>query len=101
MVNSYRNHNDLARIHPIHLSDTHCESLSAEAEVLMAITSCGPTPPVGGMHYHRKRANRNHYYTHQGTPLTYPAASHPRTPGAPQVFEFDLSSRVNRKIETQ
>ncbi|GBM62375.1 hypothetical protein AVEN_255735-1 [Araneus ventricosus] len=83
--NSYRDHLDLARSRPVQLSDNRCDSSSAQAGVLVAITGQGPTPPEGGTHYHRQRARLSYYSTHQGseTPLIYPAASHPRTRGAP------------------
>ncbi|GBN44919.1 hypothetical protein AVEN_46599-1 [Araneus ventricosus] len=69
----------------MHLSDGRCNSSTTEAGVLMVTTGQGRTSPVGGTHYHRKRASPNHYYTQKGseTSLTYPAASHSRTLGAP------------------
>ncbi|GBM04419.1 hypothetical protein AVEN_35592-1 [Araneus ventricosus] len=82
--NSCRNHPNLAQSRSVYLSDGRCNSSSAEAGVLVAIVDHGPTPPVGGTHYHRHWESPNHYFTHQGseTPLTYAAASHPRTRGA-------------------
>ncbi|GBM32691.1 hypothetical protein AVEN_223472-1 [Araneus ventricosus] len=75
----------MARSRLVDLSDGRCNSSSAEAGVIIAITAHGSTPPVGGMHYHRQRWS-NHYCTHQGSeiPLTYPAASPLRARGAPQ-----------------
>ncbi|GBN81187.1 hypothetical protein AVEN_19523-1 [Araneus ventricosus] len=64
--NSYRNHPDIARSHSAYLSDGRCNSSSAEAGVLTAITVHGPTPPRGGMHCHRQRVSPNYYCTHQG-----------------------------------
>ncbi|GBN16763.1 hypothetical protein AVEN_145095-1 [Araneus ventricosus] len=83
LINSYQNQPDLARSSAVYLSDGRCNSSSAEAGVLTAIIVHGPTPPVGGTHYHQKRASPNHYCIHHGreTPVTYPAASHPPTRG--------------------
>ncbi|GBM58630.1 hypothetical protein AVEN_265671-1, partial [Araneus ventricosus] len=84
-LNLYLNHLVLSQIHLVHLSDGHCNCSNAEARVLMSITGHGPNSRVGGSHYHRQRVNPTHYFTHQesDTPLTYPAASHPLTRGAP------------------
>ncbi|GBM22648.1 hypothetical protein AVEN_144434-1 [Araneus ventricosus] len=62
----------------MYLSDGGCNCSSAEAGVLMAITSHGPTTPEGGANYHRQRASLSHYCTHQRneTPLTHPAGFH-------------------------
>ncbi|GBN49232.1 hypothetical protein AVEN_116729-1, partial [Araneus ventricosus] len=51
----------------------------------MAITSHGPTPPVGGTYYHWiGKPNHHHHYTRRSeNPLTYPEASHPLARGAP------------------
>ncbi|GBM17173.1 hypothetical protein AVEN_47581-1 [Araneus ventricosus] len=80
----------LARSRLLYLSDGRCNGSSAEAGVIVAITGHGLTPRVGGTHYHRQRASLCHYCTHQRSeiPLTYPAASHLRTCGAPQVDEL-------------
>ncbi|GBM03039.1 hypothetical protein AVEN_14551-1 [Araneus ventricosus] len=51
--NSCGNHPGLARSRPVYRSDGRCNSSSAEAGVLMAITGQGLTPPVVGTHYHR------------------------------------------------
>ncbi|GBM33992.1 hypothetical protein AVEN_166425-1 [Araneus ventricosus] len=79
---SYRNHPGIARSRPVYLSDSSCNSSSAEAGVLIGH---GLIPPVGSTHYHRKRTSPSHYCTHQGseTPLTSLAASHPCTPVTP------------------
>ncbi|GBN42021.1 hypothetical protein AVEN_207520-1 [Araneus ventricosus] len=74
---SYHNHLDLARSCPVHLSDNRTDSSSAEAVVLMAITGHGQTPAIGGTYYHRQRESPTIL------PLSYPAASHPHTRGAP------------------
>ncbi|GBM45779.1 hypothetical protein AVEN_208097-1 [Araneus ventricosus] len=64
----------------MYLSDDHCDSWSAEARILVAITVHGPTP------------------THQGrdTPLTNPPVSHPRTRGA---SHWTLARATNRRWE--
>ncbi|GBM49397.1 hypothetical protein AVEN_32524-1 [Araneus ventricosus] len=51
----------------MYLSDGRCNSSSAKAGVLMAITGNGPTASEGGTHYHRQRESPSHYYTHQGS----------------------------------
>ncbi|GBN13202.1 hypothetical protein AVEN_242435-1 [Araneus ventricosus] len=63
-LNSYRNRPNLARNRPMHLSDSRCDSSSAEAEVLMALTGNGPTPPEGDTYYHRQRASSNLYFAY-------------------------------------
>ncbi|GBL85699.1 hypothetical protein AVEN_193152-1 [Araneus ventricosus] len=75
-----------SRSRAVYLSDGRCNSSSAEAGVLTAITGHEPNPPEGGTHCHRQRASPSHYYTHQGseTPLIFPAAPHPLTRGVPQ-----------------
>ncbi|GBM62275.1 hypothetical protein AVEN_264138-1 [Araneus ventricosus] len=67
--------------HAVHLNGSRCNSSSAEAGILLAITGHVPTPPVGGMLYHRHRASPKHFYSLQGseTLLTSPATSDPRT----------------------
>ncbi|GBL97670.1 hypothetical protein AVEN_49169-1 [Araneus ventricosus] len=64
--NLYPNHLDLTRSRSVHLNDSCCDSLSAEAGVLMAITGHGPTPPVGGTPYERQWASLSHYYLSGG-----------------------------------
>ncbi|GBM12947.1 hypothetical protein AVEN_164002-1 [Araneus ventricosus] len=83
MGDSYRNQPCMARNRPAYLSDGCCNSSIAETGVLVAITDHGPTPPVGGIHYHRRRASLSPHFTYQGndTPLTYRTASQPRTRG--------------------
>ncbi|GBO31096.1 hypothetical protein AVEN_9226-1 [Araneus ventricosus] len=58
-----------------------------EFGVPTAITGHGPTSAEGGTSHHRNGGNSipHRYFTHQGSenPLTYPAASHPRTRYAP------------------
>ncbi|GBL95946.1 hypothetical protein AVEN_227167-1, partial [Araneus ventricosus] len=70
---------------PGSLNDSRCDSLSTEAEVLVAITCHGPTPPEGGSYYQRSEVTRSPpllYPQGSETPPTYTAASHPRTRGA-------------------
>ncbi|GBM54593.1 hypothetical protein AVEN_154132-1 [Araneus ventricosus] len=68
----------------MYLSDGRCTSSSAEARDLMTITGHGPSSLEGCTHYHRQRTS--HYCTLRGSenPLTYPAACHPCTGGAPK-----------------
>ncbi|GBL75957.1 hypothetical protein AVEN_234282-1 [Araneus ventricosus] len=42
------------RSRPAHLNDSHCNSSSSEAGILVALTGHGSTPPVGGTHYYRQ-----------------------------------------------
>ncbi|GBM20459.1 hypothetical protein AVEN_5546-1 [Araneus ventricosus] len=69
----------------------------------MSITGHGPTLPEGGTHYHRQRVSPNHYYTHQGREisLTYPAAAHPHTRGAPQWDEVKGIRNDSKKTEAK
>ncbi|GBM02768.1 hypothetical protein AVEN_40834-1 [Araneus ventricosus] len=94
--NPYLNYPGSARSRSVHLSDGRCSSSSAETGVLMTITGHGPIAPVGGTHYHRQRANPNYYCSYQGseTPLTYPAASHPRTRGVPKWDMINIPAYV-------
>ncbi|GBM45626.1 hypothetical protein AVEN_204756-1 [Araneus ventricosus] len=56
ILETYRNHLYLPLNSLEHLSDSLCDSLSAEVGTLMAITGHSLTPPVGGTYYHRQRA---------------------------------------------
>ncbi|GBM14717.1 hypothetical protein AVEN_71996-1 [Araneus ventricosus] len=62
-------------------------AVGTEIGVLTAITGHGLIPPVGGTSRHRSGSNSvpHHYYTPRRSenPLTYSAASHPQTRGAP------------------
>ncbi|GBM04878.1 hypothetical protein AVEN_252824-1 [Araneus ventricosus] len=79
------NQGDAASAHSVTLNDCRCNSSTTEALVLVTITACGPTLPVGGMFYHWREVTRpHHYYTPRMNfmLLTYPEASYPRTRGA-------------------
>ncbi|GBN12810.1 hypothetical protein AVEN_253846-1 [Araneus ventricosus] len=95
--NSYQNPLGVARIRPLHLKGSLCDSSSDETGVLISTTCHGLTSPVVSTHYHRQRVSPNHYCIHQGseTPFTYPPASHPRTRGTCQWYY--LAGKVNFK----
>ncbi|GBM68217.1 hypothetical protein AVEN_96142-1 [Araneus ventricosus] len=84
--------------HPGHLHGNRC--LSAEAGVLVAITDHCSTPPVGGTYYHWRRDPSPHYCTPRRSeiPLTYAAASHPRTRGASPGGYILHTYRVSQKV---
>ncbi|GBN32804.1 hypothetical protein AVEN_8348-1 [Araneus ventricosus] len=50
------------------LNDCPCNRSSTAAGILIVITGHGPTPPVVGTYYHRRKYQFPHYYTEEVRP---------------------------------
>ncbi|GBM26948.1 hypothetical protein AVEN_196889-1 [Araneus ventricosus] len=74
------------------LHDSNCKNSSNETGVLVGITGHGPAPPEGITYYHLWTITQTQLLLisrETENPLTYPAASHSGTRGAPPTLHYN------------